>query len=103
MADMPKLAFANDAAAQASLPRTTLDTMGPMKYALPTEHEIGLFVRGEHPSNSDVGYNLEQLVERFVRSTGRKHGVEEKIREVAARRCVVVEDPDMHHCLRWKK
>jgi len=73
-----------------------------MKFALPSEQEIEQIVRGTHAKSSSVAYNLGDLIKKFVTMTSRKHGVEDKIREVAARRCVIVEDPDQYHSLRWK-
>lgn len=69
-----------------------------MKFALPSEREIEQIVRGSHAKSSSMAYSLDDLIKKFSIMTSRKHGVEDKIREVAARRCVVTED----RWLGWK-
>lgn len=74
----------------------------PMEFALPTEEEIGKVVRGEHPRSGAFAVTLDDLIQTFQNSTKNKRGVEEKVREVAQRRCEVIEDPERNQCLRWK-
>ncbi|KLO19153.1 3-hydroxyisobutyryl-coenzyme A hydrolase [Schizopora paradoxa] len=71
---------------------------GSMKFALPSEEEIERIVRGTHAQSSSMAYSLDDLINKFSRMMSQKHGVEDKIREVAARRCVVTED----RWLSWK-
>ena len=92
----PKLEF------QGNGTEASIERVGPMHYALPTEIDIEKMVRGTHPRSGGVAYNLDQLVEKFRHMTEGKFGVDRKIREVVARRCEIAEDPDNHHCLRWK-
>lgn len=73
-----------------------------MEFALPTEEEIKQVVRGEHPRSGAYALTLEELVQTFQNMTKDKKGVEEKVREVATRKCEVFEDPGNHQCLRWK-
>ena len=73
-----------------------------MKFALPTEKEIEQVVRGEHPQSGAYALTLDELVQIFRNMKNDKKGVEEKVREVAARKCEVLEDPGNHRCLRWK-
>ena len=80
----------------------SVDRAASMRYALPTEFEIEMIVRGTHPQSGSVAYSLDDLIAKFLSMTGGKHGVAGKIREVAARKCEIAEDPDSHHCLRWK-
>lgn len=90
------------AAPQLDLPGSAAQKLEPTRFALPTELEIEQIVRGLHSQSGAVAYNLDNLIQRFRNMTGDKHGVEAKIREVVARRCVEVADPDNHRCLRWK-
>ena len=69
-----------------------------MKFALPSEEEIEQIVRGTHAQSSSMAYSLDDLINKFSSMTSQKHGVDDKIREVAARRCVVTED----RWLSWK-
>lgn len=75
----------------------------PFTYALPTEAEIERIVSGNHPQSGGVALSADEVVQRFISMRRGKRGVAEKVREVCARRCVVEEDPDRHHCLRWKQ
>ncbi|KAI5119940.1 hypothetical protein M0805_002129 [Coniferiporia weirii] len=74
----------------------------PRNFGLPTEEEIGRVVRGEHPQSGAVALTQEELIRKFVSMTGRKNGVETKVREVVSRRCELVAEPDNQGCLRWK-
>ena len=74
----------------------------PMTYALPTEVEIGKVVRGELKQSGAYALTLPEVLDKFLRKTNNKRGVEEKVREVIARKCEVVDDPNYHQCLRWK-
>ena len=74
----------------------------PMKFALPTEEQIGIVVRGEHAGSGAYALTLDDVLDKFRRKTNNKRGVEEKVREVVARKCEVIDDPNHHQCLRWK-
>ena len=63
-----------------------------MRYALPTEAEIRLFVKGDHPASGGSKITKEELVKRFNILRNGKIGVTEKVTEVAARKCIEVED-----------
>ncbi|PFH54255.1 hypothetical protein AMATHDRAFT_53149 [Amanita thiersii Skay4041] len=73
-----------------------------MKYALPTEKEIGSVVRGEHRSGGTTGIRLDELLSRFEDLRQGKMGVKEKILEVAQRKCQIVDNADNHFVwLKW--
>jgi 3-hydroxyisobutyryl-CoA hydrolase len=74
-----------------------------MKYALPTEDEIGSVVLGSHTSGGGTGLRLEELVSKFNDLRQGKLGVKEKILEVARRKCDVVDNGDGNFVwLKWK-
>ncbi|KZT02305.1 3-hydroxyisobutyryl-coenzyme A hydrolase [Laetiporus sulphureus 93-53] len=64
----------------------------PMKYALPTENEIGQMVLGAHKASGGTALTLEELLAQFDDMRRGKMGVKEKVREVVARRCQTEED-----------
>ncbi|KAG8863149.1 hypothetical protein FRB96_009331 [Tulasnella sp. 330] len=73
----------------------------PLRFSLPSEEEIGRLVRGDHPSSSDTSLDLPELLER-TRDLYRKAGVEEKVKDVVARRCeVVAKTEGQQEYLRW--
>ncbi|KAF9527023.1 3-hydroxyisobutyryl-CoA hydrolase [Crepidotus variabilis] len=75
----------------------------PMRYALPTENEIGAVVRGQHPSGGDMGLQLNELLTRFAELRPGKMGVKEKVLEVVERRCELVDNADQNRVwLKWK-
>lgn len=74
-----------------------------MKYALPTEDEIGAMVRGSHSAGGSRGIRLDELISRFVDLREGKMGVKEKVLEVAHRKCEVVDNVDGNRVwLKWK-
>lgn len=74
-----------------------------MKYALPTEDEIGTMVRGSHNSGGGTGIRLDELVSKFNDLRPGKMGVKEKVIEVARRKCEVVDNKDGNFVwLKWK-
>ena len=104
----PESRFIKPFAPTLELPLERKDVTGkaqitPQTYALPTEGEISQIVRGTHPQSGGIALSVDEVVQTFLRMRNGKHGVEQKVREVCARCCVVEEDPDRHHCLRWKK
>ncbi|KAM6500435.1 3-hydroxyisobutyryl-CoA hydrolase [Amanita muscaria] len=77
-------------------------TSHPMKFALPTEEEIGAVVRGAHSSGGTTGITLDELVSRFEELRYGKMGVREKVLEVAQRRCQTVDNADGNFIwLKW--
>jgi len=75
----------------------------PMKYALPTEDEIGSAVRGSHTSGGGTGLRLDELISKFKDLRQGKMGVKEKVLEVANRKCEVVDNRDGNFVwLKWK-
>ncbi|KAJ3997285.1 3-hydroxyisobutyryl-coenzyme A hydrolase [Lentinula boryana] len=64
------------------------------EYALPTETAIRDMVTGEHPNGGDTGITLDELVSSFESITDSKMGVREKVQEVAARRCGLIDNAD---------
>ena len=64
----------------------------PVKYALPSEEDIGnVVIRSQGP---EVGIQFEELLERFKERRPGKLGVKEKISEVVQRRCKLVDSKD---------
>lgn len=64
----------------------------PMRWALPTEEEIGKMVTGSHPSSGSTQITSAELVKKFEDLRNHKNGVREKVLEVVQRRCKEVED-----------
>ncbi|RDB21423.1 3-hydroxyisobutyryl-CoA hydrolase, mitochondrial [Hypsizygus marmoreus] len=78
-------------------------TSRPMKYALPTEDEIGSLVRGSHSAGGGSGISLEELLAKFNDLRQGKMGVKEKVLEVARRKCEVTDNADGNFVwLKWK-
>jgi len=74
-----------------------------VKYALPTEDEIGSLVRGSHTSGGGTGLRLDELLSKFNDLRQGKLGVKEKILEVVGRKCDVVDNGDGNFVwLKWK-
>jgi len=75
----------------------------PMKYALPTEEEIGSVITGTHASGGGGSVRFEEVLERFADLRPGKLGVKEKIYEVVQRRCDVTDNADGNRVwLKWK-
>ncbi|KAJ4475698.1 3-hydroxyisobutyryl-coenzyme A hydrolase [Lentinula aciculospora] len=73
-----------------------------MEYALPTEYAIRDMVTGEHPNGGDTGITIDELVSSFENITDSKMGVREKVQEVAARRCELIDNADGNRVwLKW--
>ena len=73
----------------------------PMRFALPSEAEIGQLVRGDHASSSSTAFTLDELIERSEH-LWRKAGVAEKVKDVVQRRCESVPRSGMEEAhLRW--
>ena len=74
-----------------------------MKYALPSEEEIGSVVTGSHATGGGVGIRVEELLKKFGELRPGKLGVKEKIYEVVQRRCSVTDNADGNQVwLKWK-
>ena len=75
-----------------------------MKYALPTEDEIGTMVRGSHSAGGTTTITLEELIAKFENLRPHKSGVKEKVIEVAGRKCDVVDNGGDGNAvwLQWK-
>lgn len=69
-------------------------------FGLPSEEEIAQVVSGAHPQSGAFSLTLDELVEQLIVITGGKHGVEAKVREVAARRCKKIEENGRQY-LKW--
>lgn len=75
----------------------------PMRYALPTEEEIRAVVAGSATSGGSTSVTLPELVARFQERTNGKYGVKEKVEEVVARQCQVVDNNDGNFVwLKWR-
>ncbi|KAF4614630.1 hypothetical protein D9613_003181 [Agrocybe pediades] len=75
----------------------------PLKYALPTEEEIGSVVTGSHASGGGLGLRFEELLTRFAELRPGKMGVKEKIIDVVQRRCELTDNADGNRVwLKWK-
>ncbi|KAG5645083.1 hypothetical protein DXG03_007174 [Asterophora parasitica] len=77
-------------------------THKPMKYALPTEDEIGTMVRGSHSAGGGTGVSLDELVSSFEGIRNGKVGVKEKVLEVARRKCEVKDNGGDGNFIWWK-
>ncbi|EAU88738.2 3-hydroxyisobutyryl-Coenzyme A hydrolase isoform 1 [Coprinopsis cinerea okayama7 len=73
-----------------------------LKYALPTEAEIGAVVKGSHPGAGDMGWTAEEVQTFFSKQYPGKHGVREKVEEVLQRRCTIIDNVDGNFVwLKW--
>ncbi|OCH92106.1 3-hydroxyisobutyryl-coenzyme A hydrolase [Obba rivulosa] len=76
--------------------------VNPMRFALPTEEEIGQMVSGSHPQSGSTEITLEELLAKFENLKHGKHGVREKILEVVQRRCTAEQDKHLNKTwLKW--
>ncbi len=76
----------------------------PMKFALPTEAEIGSVVTGQHASGGEMSIRIDELLTRFADLRPGKMGVKEKILEVIERRCDLIDNADGNSVwLKWKR
>ncbi|THV07797.1 3-hydroxyisobutyryl-coenzyme A hydrolase isoform 1 [Dendrothele bispora CBS 962.96] len=74
----------------------------PSRFALPTEIEIKDMVIGQHQASGDTGLTLEELVSNLENLYDHKIGVREKVMDVAARKCKVVDNADGNQVwLKW--
>lgn len=72
------------------------------RYALPTEEEIGAAVIGSHANSGDMGKTAEEIVSLFERLRPGKIGVRQKVEEVLARKCTLVDNADGNFVwLKW--
>jgi 3-hydroxyisobutyryl-CoA hydrolase len=88
-----------------SIPGPFLEVQGqaPSRYALPTEKDIGVVVRGSASTSAGTGLTLDELVSQFDRKHNGKHGVKEKVLEVVQRGCDFVDNADENYqWLKWR-
>ncbi|THH19469.1 hypothetical protein EW146_g1698 [Bondarzewia mesenterica] len=71
-----------------------------LRFALPSEEEIGKAVIGDHKSSGGSALTLDELVTKFEKLRRGKHGVAEKVNEVVKRRCTFQDKEGKY--LRWK-
>lgn len=72
-------------------------------YALPHEDEIASMVKGAHHSGGGTTLTFEELIAKFEALKEGKSGVRQKVAEVAARKCEVIDNKDGNFVwLRWK-
>ena len=77
----------------------TSGTLNPVKYALPSEEEIGSEV-----NLYDNGIQFEKLLQKFTEQRPGKLGVKEKIYEVVQRRCELTGNRNGNKIwLKWKE
>jgi 3-hydroxyisobutyryl-CoA hydrolase len=75
----------------------------PMRYALPTEGQIGDLVRGSHVTSGSTGITLEELISKLETLRNGKMGIKEKVTEVVGRKCKIVDNNDGNYqWLSWK-
>jgi 3-hydroxyisobutyryl-CoA hydrolase len=92
--DVPSLTLPDD------LTSETLSN--PMKYALPSEEEIGSVVLGSHATGGGLGIRIDELLGRFAELRPGKMGVKEKVIEVVQRKCEVTDNRDGNRVwLKW--
>jgi len=73
-----------------------------LKFALPTEEEIGKVVRGEATASGDLGMTAEEVILHFESTRSGKIGVREKVEEVIQRKCTLVDNADGNFIwLKW--
>ncbi|KAF9066315.1 3-hydroxyisobutyryl-CoA hydrolase [Rhodocollybia butyracea] len=83
-------------------PFVTQDPRDYTEFALPTENEIRDMVTGEHPQGGDTGVTLQELVSLFESIRDGKMGVSEKVKEVATRKCELIDNSDGNRVwLKW--
>jgi 3-hydroxyisobutyryl-CoA hydrolase len=68
--------------------------LNPMKYALPTEEDIGSVINVTRYFGETIPVRFEEVLNRFAELRPGKLGVKEKIYEVVQRRCKVHDDAD---------
>jgi len=71
------------------------------KYGLPSEKEIEQVVTGTHRTSPSKGFDAVQVMKMFQTLYPHKGGLEEKVSEVLARKCEVVDDPGHFQHVRW--
>ena len=75
----------------------------PMRYALPTEAQIGELVMGSHSTSGHTSITLEELISKLETLRNGKMGIREKVTEVVNRKCKIVDNKDGNYqWLSWK-
>ncbi|KAJ2582338.1 3-hydroxyisobutyryl-CoA hydrolase [Coemansia sp. RSA 1836] len=72
----------------------------PHAFGLPSEAEVGAFVRGENPQAGDFGLTRSEVMAFFVKSSGNKVGVREKVAWILDRKTRELADSSV---LQWIK
>jgi len=73
-----------------------------LRYALPTEAEIGAVVRGEHAGAGDLGLTKKDVLAHFKKTYPDKVGVQDKVEEVIQRKCSIIDNADGNFVwLKW--
>lgn len=92
-----------EGAPELSISDGLVKNLNPMKFALPTETEIGSVVMGQHASGGEMSIRIDELLARFAELRPGKMGVKEKILEAIQRRCDLIDNADGNRVwLRWK-
>jgi 3-hydroxyisobutyryl-CoA hydrolase len=74
----------------------------PMRYALPSQESIRLYVTQDTPGSGGLAVTRDQVLEYFERRTKGKGGVRDKVAEVLDRMCEEERSEDGKGWLRWK-
>lgn len=99
------LAIDSESPYKLEVPTSVLEVHNGRRYtqfALPTEREIMEAVTGSHANAGDMGVTAEEIVALFERLRPGKHGVREKVQEVLARKCTLIDNADGNFVwLKW--
>ncbi|KZV96198.1 ClpP/crotonase [Exidia glandulosa HHB12029] len=72
-----------------------------MRFSLPSEHYVESVVRGTDRNSGTKALTAAEVVKRINETFDKKNGVTEKVEEIIARKCEVLEDPDRYGCIGW--
>ncbi|KAG6833647.1 hypothetical protein H0H87_002843 [Tephrocybe sp. NHM501043] len=87
--DSPYLSGVPSLTVSEFLRKQEASNLKPHKFALPKEDEIGALVRGSHSAGGATGISLDELVSAVENLRNGKLGVQEKVLEVAHRKCQI--------------
>ena len=74
----------------------------PMRYALPSQESIMLYVTQDTPGSGGLAVTRDQVLQHFEQQTKGKGGVRDKVSEVLDRMCEEEVSKDGKGWLRWK-
>lgn len=74
----------------------------PMRYALPSQESIMLYVTQDTPGSGGLAVTRDQVLQHFEQQTNGKNGTREKVSEVLDRMCEEEDGEDGKGWLRWK-